>query len=49
MLGGDEYFLIGDNVDSSVDSRMNGPSPGSSIVGVVDLVYWPLGRVQVIR
>lgn len=49
VLGSDEYFLIGDHVEGSWDSRMNGPSDRSSLVGVVDLVYWPPGRARVVR
>jgi signal peptidase I len=45
----DEYFLIGDNVDVSVDSRLAGPSRASSLVGVVDLVYWPLKKARLMR
>lgn len=48
-LGEDEYFLIGDNVDASRDSRTMGPSHASSLIAVVDLVYGPLGRVRVLR
>jgi len=48
-LGPDEYFLIGDNIDRSIDSRMHGPSNSDSLVGVIDLIYWPPGRFSVIR
>jgi len=48
-LGGDEYFLICDNVDRAFDSRMRGPSPASSLVGVVDWIYWPLSRARIVR
>jgi len=48
-LGAKEYFLLGDNIDRSVDSRMHGPSDASTLVGVVDLIYWPPGRLGVIR
>ena len=41
-LGDDEYFFVGDNVEHSNDSRLSGPTRGSSLVGVVDLIYWPL-------
>jgi signal peptidase I len=49
VLGNDDYFLIGDNVDVSADSRLAGPTPASSLVGVVDLVYWPLPKARVMR
>ncbi len=48
-LGSDEYFLIGDNIDRSLDSRLQGPTPRSSIVGVADLRYWPLDRFDLLR
>lgn len=49
QLGNDEFFFIGDNVDISGDSRLQGPSHGSSLVGVADLQYWPLGAARVTR
>jgi signal peptidase I len=49
VLGNDEFFFIGDNVDVSLDSRSLGPSSRSSLVGVVDLIYWPAARASVIR
>ena len=49
VLGSREYFLIGDNVNISADSRIYGPSDVSSLVGVVDLKYWPLDRARIFR
>ena len=52
-LGPDEYFVLGDFVDESSDSRLwqNGAPghppyavPASHIVGVVINIYWPPGR-----
>lgn len=48
-LGPDEYFFVGDNIDRSVDSRFEGPTPRSKLVGVVDVCYWPLSRLRVFR
>lgn len=48
-LGANEYFFIGDNVDLSADSRSRGPTDGSALIGVVDFVYWPPGRVRLFR
>jgi signal peptidase I len=36
----DYYFLLGDNLGDSFDSRKSGPVPRESIVGKVFLVYW---------
>ena len=48
-LSGDEYFFVGDNVDRSLDSRLNGPSSDSSLMGVADLRFWPLDRIEFLR
>ena len=48
-LGPGEYFLIGDNIDSSADSRLDGPTAGEALVGVVDLIYWPPRKISVLR
>lgn len=48
-LGKNEFFFIGDNADISLDSRLLGPSDCSTIVGVVDLIYWPLSRFRIVR
>jgi len=48
-LGDNEYFLICDNVNASIDSRMSGPSVRSSLVGVVDLTYWPPRAARIVR
>jgi signal peptidase I len=49
QLGPNEFFFVGDNVDISGDSRINGPSDRSKLVGVVDVRYWPAGRFAVLR
>lgn len=40
-LGPDDYYVLGDNRQNSVDSRSYGPLPGDLIVGRAWLVYWP--------
>jgi signal peptidase I len=49
VLGSDEYFLIGDNLGVAVDSRIEGPVSRSSLIGVVDLIYWPPDRFRILR
>ena len=49
QLGRDEFFVIGDNVERSADSRMHGPVKRSDIVGIVDLRYWPPRRAGFLR
>jgi len=44
-LGQDEYFVLGDNRGSSLDSRSFGPLPERHIVGRVWIRGWPLDRV----
>jgi signal peptidase I len=44
-LGSDEYFLLGDNRDLSLDSRTLGPQPRARIVDKVWLRTWPLPRL----
>jgi signal peptidase I len=43
-LGPDEYWLQGDNTESSQDSRFWGAVPRRNIVGRADFVYWPFTR-----
>ena len=44
VLGEEEWFVLGDNPDSSLDSRRLGPVRGSWIRGRVWFRYWPLLR-----
>jgi len=39
-VAGDQYFMLGDNRDNSLDSRINGFVPATGIIGKAMLVYW---------
>lgn len=47
VLGQDEYFVMGDNRDESLDSRNFGPVPERLIVGKVWLRGWPFDRITI--
>ena len=46
-LGSDEYFLLGDNRNESLDSRIFGPVKRDLIVGRTWIRGWPFNRVTV--
>ena len=43
----DEYYVLGDNRSSSLDSRVFGPIKRSDIIGRTWLRGWPLDRIKV--
>jgi type IV secretory pathway protease TraF len=47
-LGDDEYWVLGDNLMASTDSRALGPVPRSSIKGVIRARYWPASRLRLL-
>lgn len=44
-LGDDEYFVMGDNREDSLDSRYFGPFKKSDIKGTTSLVLFPFGKI----
>ncbi|MFA5020471.1 MAG: signal peptidase I [Patescibacteria group bacterium] len=46
-LAADEYFLLGDNRNQSLDSRIFGPVKRDLIVGRTWIRGWPFGRITV--
>lgn len=42
---GDGYYVLGDDLKDSDDSRFNGPVPAEQILGRVWLIAWPWERV----
>jgi signal peptidase I len=46
-LGDDQYFVMGDNRPSSLDSRSFGAVPATKIIGRVVMRYWPLDTIEI--
>jgi signal peptidase I len=47
QVGDDQYFVLGDNRNHSLDSHYYGPVDRQQIQGVVKFRYWPLNQIGV--
>ena len=48
-IGPDEYFVLGDNRNTSQDSHVFGPVAARQFIGRVLYRYWPMGRLGGLR
>lgn len=46
IMGGDEYFLLGDDPSVSADSRQFGAVKREALLGRAWMVYWPPKRMR---
>jgi len=44
-----KFFVMGDNIDNSFDSRYFGAVPRDAIIGKVVKVYWPFSRARILK
>ena len=48
VLGEDEYFVLGDNRNSSVDSRLTGPVKKQGIKASSVFQFFPLSKIKIL-
>jgi signal peptidase I len=49
ILGDDEYFVLGDNREASLDSRRFGPVPRRYIIGKTWVRGWPFDKIAIFQ
>jgi signal peptidase I len=49
VLGEDEYFVMGDNREASLDSRRFGPVPRRLIIGKAWIRGWPFDKITIFQ
>jgi len=49
ILGNDEYFVMGDNREASLDSRRFGPVPRRLIIGKAWIRGWPFDKITIFQ
>jgi len=48
ILGENEYFVLGDNREISLDSRMIGNVKENEILGYANLVVYPFNKIRIV-
>jgi len=46
---GNGYYVLGDDLKDSDDSRFNGPVPANRLMGRAWLIVWPINRLGLVR
>ncbi len=49
ILGDDEYFVLGDNRENSLDSRSFGPVKKDAILGITNVIIFPFNHIKVLN
>lgn len=47
ILGDNMYFVLGDNIENSIDSRYFGPVERNDIIGKIIMIYWSKNQIGI--